>query len=241
MFVFLAASFAIGFVAFGVGSDVQGGLDQLFQGRAASSGPDVDEARERVRESPRSAQAQLELAEALQQAGEPEEAIRPLERYLELRAGDEEALQLLATLYLTKSSRLQEEAALAQQDAATLDPGRAFRPPAQSPLGQAIEAQSSFTPASDADQRVTEIYTELEATFTAMKDAYQKLAKVSPDDPTVQLQLAEAAQNSGDTRTAIRAYKRFLQLDPENPSAAVVRQQVRALEGSLGGSAAIGP
>jgi tetratricopeptide (TPR) repeat protein len=230
VFVFLAVAFGLGFVAFGVGSDVQGGLDQLFQGRAASSGADVGEAREKAEENPRDAAAQLALAEALQQDGKPEEAIAPLERYLRLRPNDEEALQLLANLHLSKAQRIQDEAAIAQAEAAAIDPGQAFRPDASSPLGQAIQGTSSYTPTEESQQRVTELYGQLSESATEIKEAYVRIAKLSPDDPTVQLQLAEAAQNSGDATTALVAYKKFLRLAPDDPSAEVVREQIKALE-----------
>lgn len=237
VFVFLALAFGLGFVAFGVGSDVQGGLDQLFQGRAANSGPDVGEAREKAEENPRDAAAQLALAEALQQEGKPEEAIPPLERYLRLRPNDEEALQLLANLHLSKAQRIQDEAAQAQAEAASIDPGQAFRPDPSSPLGQAVQATSAYTPAEEAQQRATELYGQLSETATEIKEAYQRIATLSPDDPTVQLQLAEAAQNSGDATTALTAYKRFLKLAPDDPSAEIVRDQIKALEGQAAISA----
>jgi tetratricopeptide (TPR) repeat protein len=237
VFVFLAIAFALGFVAFGVGSDVQGGLDQLFQGRAASSGADVDDARDKVKENPRDAEAQLALAEALQQDGKPEEAIPSVRRAVALSPQNEDALQLLADLYLAKAQRIQDEVTLAQAEASVLDPGQAFRPDATSPLGQAIDAQSTYAPAEDAQQRATELYGELGKAATEIKNAYARIAKISPDDPTVQLQLAEAAQNSGDATLALAAYKKFLKLAPDDPSAEIVREQVKALEAQTAVSA----
>jgi tetratricopeptide (TPR) repeat protein len=230
VFVFLAVAFALGFVAFGVGSDVQGGLDQLFQGRAASSGTDVGDAREKAKENPKNAEAQLALAEALQADGKPEEAIPPLRRYLALRPKDEEALQLLANLYLGKAQRIQNDAQLAQTEAAYLDPGQTFRPTPGTELGNAVSAASSYQPADEANQRATELYGELSKAAIEIKNAYVRIAKISPDDPTVQLQLGEAAQNAGDYPTALAAYKKFLKLAPDDPSAEVVREQIKALE-----------
>jgi tetratricopeptide (TPR) repeat protein len=237
VFVFLAIAFALGFVAFGVGSDVQGGLDQLFQGRAAGSGADVDDARDKAKENPRDAEAQLALAEALQTDGKPEEAIPPVRRAVALSPQNEDALQLLADLYLAKAQRIQDEVTLAQAEASVLDPGQAFRPDSTSPLGQAIDAQSTYAPAEDAQQRATELYGELGKAATEIKNAYARIAKISPDDPTVQLQLAEAAQNSGDATLALAAYKKFLKLAPDDPSAEIVREQVKALEAQTAVSA----
>jgi tetratricopeptide (TPR) repeat protein len=240
VFVFLALAFGLGFVAFGVGSDVQGGLDQLFQGRAAGSGANVDDARERVAENPKDAAAKLALAEALQEEGKPEEAIAPLQAYLKLRANDEEALQMLAGLYLSKAQRIQDEAAVAQQEASYLDPGQTFRPTPGTELGNAVGSASTYQPADDANQRATALYQELQTAATQITETHKKIAKVSPDDPTVQLELAEAAQNSGDSATALAAYKKFLKLAPDDPSAEVVREQVKLLEESAAPTAAAG-
>jgi hypothetical protein len=57
VFAILALVFGLSFVVFGVGSDVQGGIADLFTGRAASSGPSADDARERLEENPRDAEA----------------------------------------------------------------------------------------------------------------------------------------------------------------------------------------
>lgn len=240
VFVFLAIAFGLGFVAFGVGSDVQGGLDQLFQGRAAGSGADVDDARERAEENPKDAAAQLALAEALQTDGKPEEAIPPLQRYLALRTNDEEALQLLANLYLSKGQRIQDEVTFAQQEAAYLDPGQTFRPTPGSELGNAVSSASVFQPAEEANQRATELYGELQTVANQIATTYKKIATIAPDDPTVQLELAEAAQNAGDSATALAAYKRFIKLAPDDPSAEVVREQIKVLEASAAPAASAG-
>lgn len=222
-----------------MGSNVQGGLDQLFSGRAATNTPDVDDARKEVQRRPRDPQALLDLSDALQQAGKPEEAIAPLERYAKLKPEDEDTLQQLAGLYITRAQRLQNEAGIAQQEAAELDPGREFLPPAQSPLGQALAAQSSFQPAQDANERFNAAYTQLQGTFGDAMRTYQRLARLSPSDATIQIQLAQAAQNAGDVGVTLAAYKRFLKLAPDDPSAADVRAQVKAIE-QAGGSAGAG-
>ena len=231
VFVFLAASFALGFVAFGVGSDVQGGLDQLFQGNAGGGAPSVDEAQERVREQPRNPEALREYADALQQNGRPDEAIVPLERLSAVRPSDEDTLNELAGLYLARASRLEEQAALAQAEIASLDPGRDFLPPASSPLGQALGSQVVSQAASEeATNRFNKAYTDLQAAFGKAQGTYSRLAKLDPEDPTIQIQLGRAAQSAGDIPTAIAAYKRFVQLAPEDPSTPDIRAQIKALQ-----------
>lgn len=231
VFVFLAASFAIGFVAFGVGSDVQGGLDQLFQGNAGGGAASVDDARERVREQPRNPDALRELADALQQNGRPDEAVAPLERLSALKPKDEDTLNELAGLYLARASRLEQEAVAAQTEIAALDPGRDFLPPQTSPLGQALSSQVVSQAASEeATNRFNKAYTDLQAAYGKAQGAYTRLARLDPKDPTIQIQLGRAAQSSGDTATAIAAYKRFVRLAPEDPSTPEVKAQIKTLQ-----------
>jgi len=54
--------------------------------------------------------------------------------------------------------------------------------------------------------------------------------RVSPDDPGAQFQLGQAAEASGNTAVAIKAYKAFVKLAPDDPSAAPVRQRIKQLQ-----------
>ena len=70
----------------------------------------------------------------------------------------------------------------------------------------------------------------MQAAYTGAKQAYVRVARAAPEDPSIQLQLADAAVNSGDTQTALKAYRRFLALAPDDPTAPVVRQEIKRLE-----------
>jgi regulator of sirC expression with transglutaminase-like and TPR domain len=70
---------------------------------------------------------------------------------------------------------------------------------------------------------------------TQAVDAYKRLAGLQPDDPNVQLELAQAAQQTGDVTTAIAAYQTFLKLSPDDPNAAVVRAQLKQLKKNASG------
>jgi tetratricopeptide (TPR) repeat protein len=234
MFVFLALVFGVGFVAFGVGSDVQGGIaDVLGVGSSGSGQPSISDAREKLANNPNDAEALRELATALQTEGRPEEAIPPLESFTALRPQNQEALRELAGLYLSKASRLRQEAQLAQFEAQLLDPGSEFLPPQTTPLGQAL-AKRPITDAAtaQANERLTSALTELQTAFNSAKAAYQKLAKLAPNDASVQIQLADAAQSANDPATALAAYRRFLKLAPDDPSAPLVRQEIKRLQAS---------
>ena len=59
-----------------------------------------------------------------------------------------------------------------------------------------------------ASKRVTAAYQDAQTQATLAVDAYERLAQLEPDDPNVQLELAQAAQLSGNTARAITAYEK---------------------------------
>lgn len=230
--------FGIGFVAFGVGSDVPGGVADILQGRAPGSGPSVSEARERVEERPRDADALRDLITALQNEGKPEDAIEYLERYSRIRPADAAALRELAGLYLGRAGRLQGEAQRLQARLQLLLPEAAFLPPDTSPLGQALaDRPISSAVQQDAQTAFTDVLTRMQDAFRSAQEVYERLAVLEPEDAALQLQLADAALNVGDTGIAIAAYKRFLELAPDDPQAPLVEQEIERLEASVGAGA----
>lgn len=233
VFVFLALAFGLGFVIFGIGSDQGTGIgDILRDGGGSSSGSlSVGEAREQVREHPKSAKAKRALATALQEDGQADEAITVLTQYVKQRPKDEEALRELAGLHLGKANAAAQDAQIAQLRASYLTFGTTFSNPldlgngatlGQDPIDQAVSAQLSA--------EVTAAYTRAQASYQKAEDTYDKLAAVAPRDPNIQLELAQAAQQSGNTPKAIAAYERFLELAPDDPSAAIVKQQIAQLK-----------
>lgn len=232
MFVLLALVFGVGFVAFGVGSDVQGGIaDVLGVGSGGSDQPSVGEAEKKLLESPNDPTALRELARALVLDQRGDEAIDPLERYTAIRTRDLGAQRELAGLYVNRANVARVDLQTAQIEAQLLDPGSDFRPPASSPLGQALGSPpitSAVT--SKSNERVNEAYSRLIAAYQDAKTTYQQIVKLAPDDAAAQLQLANAAQNSGDTVTAIAAYKRFVKIAPDDPNAPLVRQEIKRLK-----------
>ena len=234
MFVLLAAAFAIGFVVFGVGGEVQGGVADIFgQGRINDSNQvSVEEAQEKLAANPNDEQALRDLARALQTEGRPEEAITPLETYTALRPRDEDALRELASLYLTRATRLRTELQFAQAAAAEANPGAVFAPAPGTPLASALSGGKIVEAASaKANERVNELLGELSAAYQNAARTYKLVADLSPDDAALQITLADAALNAGDTATAIAAYKKFLELAPDDPTAPAIRERIKQLEG----------
>jgi cytochrome c-type biogenesis protein CcmH/NrfG len=79
------------------------------------------------------------------------------------------------------------------------------------------------------------LYQQAGAEAVAAIDAYKQLVRLQPNDPNVQLELAQTAQQTGDVTTAIAAYQAFLKLSPDDPNASVVRAQLKQLRKNASG------
>lgn len=233
MFVLLALVFGLGFVVFGVGAGGIG-IGDYFRDQASAGGgdtPSISDAKERIEKNPKDAQAYRDLATGHQVEGETQEAIEALEHFVELRPKDVEALRELASLYLVRASDVQEQAQLVQARAAYLTGGADI-------FAQPLKLNDDVTLGDDAiieavsaevNEDVTAAYQEVQAAYASATDAYARLGKAAPDDPAVQITLAQTAQQSGDYTAAIGAYEQFLKLAPDDPNAELVRQQLEQL------------
>jgi cytochrome c-type biogenesis protein CcmH/NrfG len=246
VFVLLALAFGGGFVIFGVGSNLPSGLGDILQDVSFDNAPSVGDARERVRENPRDPEAQLALADALQQNQRPDEAIAPLEAYVKMRPRDEEALRQLASLYSAKANRISNElnvAALEYQEAAT---GQLVQPKLSGDAAQAFFQGGQFEQAfvNTKLERYNELLTESQQAAGAAQRTYERVVKLSPRDPQLRLLLASTAEQAGDVNSAIRAYEAFLRLAPEDSSAPAVRDalgELRKQAQSSGSSTTVTP
>ena len=231
MFVLLALVFGLGFVLFGVGAGGVG-VGDIFRDASGTSAESVSDAREKTEDTPNDPEAWIDYSTALQTEGETTEAIAALERAIALRPKDGDPYRQLASLRLTLATKRQQDAQLAQLVAA-------YRAPAQSfllftaPSGTAVLSDPiGLGVNSQVSQQVTTAYQDAQTQATLAVDAYEQLAKLEPDDPNVQLELAQAAQQTGDAATAIAAYERFLKLAPDDPNASIVQEQLKSLRGT---------
>ena len=74
------------------------------------------------------------------------------------------------------------------------------------------------------DREISAAVTEIQTASSQAVEQYKRIAALQPDDPTVQLELAQAAQSANDTATVIAAYEAFLKLAPDDPTAPEVRR-----------------
>jgi len=236
MFVFLALVFAVGFVGFGVGAGGTG-IGDILQGGGSSGLPSVSDARKKTEKNPKDAQAWRDLATALQTNGKTDEAITALDTYIVLKPKDTDALRELAGLHLNEATVKRNEALLAQARAAYSGTGQnlpwSLTVNGQSvfndPIGGAISAQESIV--------INEAAAAANLAASSAITIYQKIVRLQPNDPNLQLELASTAQQAGNYAVAIASYKRFLKLAPDDPNAAIVKQQLKLLKQQVSASA----
>jgi tetratricopeptide (TPR) repeat protein len=235
VFLFLAVVFALGFVGFGVGAGGVG-IGDVFKGATDSGVPSLDAARERVSENPQDPQAFRDLATAAQAEQETDEAIEALEGYIALKPKDTDVLRELAGLYLVQVDDARREYQIAELRSAYLGTGAAVfqtinlggRPLAPDPISNAVATYYG----ADLQQALT----KAQGAATNSVATYKRIAALTPKDPNVQLELAEAARSAGDNKTAIAAYAKYLTLVPkDDPTAREVQRVIKELQAGTPG------
>jgi tetratricopeptide (TPR) repeat protein len=212
MFVLLAVFMGLGFVLFGVGAGGVG-VGDVFRGSGGTTQSISD--------------AQDELAEA----------IAALDTAVQLDPKDPTTFRQLAGLRLALATRRQQDAQLLQAVAVYRAPSQLF-PGFLGAGGQPVmQDQLANAVAGSVSGRVTVALQDASANAAQAVAAYKRLVALQPNDPNVQLELAQAAQQTGDAATAIAAYERFLKLAPDDPSATIVQEQLKQLKQSVAAGA----
>jgi tetratricopeptide (TPR) repeat protein len=236
VFVLLALVFAGGFIFFGVGSGNNSSLGDLFNNlfQGGSGGPSISSAQKRIDKNPADAKAYHDLATAYQNKQRTPEAIAALNTYTALRPKDVKGLAELAGLQRTYAQTLQQDSSLAQYLQQQAYVPQQFNPSTKSPLGKALAADplqtavqtQASTRASDATNRALTAFGEAIST-------YQRLAKLRPNDPGIQLDLAQTAEAASNTTVEIAALKRAAKLLPDQ--AAQIQAKIKKLQAGVSG------
>lgn len=232
MFVLLAVALGGGFVLFGVGAGGTG-VGNLFGSQGGHGGgggaPSISSAQNRTEDNPQDVAAWRELSTALQTDGETDRAIDAQRRVVALVPKDADELRSLAGLYLSRASEQQRKAQIA--DALARNAGAGFPGGLTSPSGQPIvEDRIGGTISAQSQVEIQGLISSARDAATDAISAYKRLTVLQPDDPNLQIELAQTAQQTGDTASAITAYKAFLRLAPDDPNANIVKQQLRQLQ-----------
>jgi tetratricopeptide (TPR) repeat protein len=243
IFLLLAIVFAGTFVFLGVGSGSTGISDILqnwFNGSSASSAS-LSKLQKATVDHPKSAAAWLAYANALESKHQDDNAISALTQYTTLKPKDQNALLELASLYLSRATDWNTLYTNLEAQSSALAPTPLLTPKSTSQLGKALSAQSTpFATAVSAESggAVSNAYSKVIGYLSSRTDTYKKLAALTPKDATTQYELAQAAQESGDTATAIAATKAFLKLAPSDSQAPAARKALKQLEAQQKASAA---
>jgi tetratricopeptide (TPR) repeat protein len=232
MFVFLALVFALGFVGFGVGAGGVG-IGNIFDNQGTGSGVSVSSARENTEKNPQDPEAWREYATALQTEGETAQAVVALERAVELEPKDLSLLRELSALYIAQGTERSRAAQAAQAGASA---GAAVPGGLTSSDGVPLVTDKVAEALSGKGAVEAQLAQgEAQIAFTKAVETYKKIAKLQPTDPNVQLELAQTAQSAGDDKTAVAAYERFIELAPDDPTAALVKKQLDAYKKAVAG------
>jgi tetratricopeptide (TPR) repeat protein len=240
VFLLMAVVFMGGFVFLGIGSGSNGITDAvqgLFNGTSAN-GPSLSSLEKKTTEHPKDAAAWLAYANKLQQKQKLDDAAQALTAYTKLKPKDANALQQLAGIYLTRAQDWQTLYQNSSNRTTALSP-TPVTPPSGSKLAEALNSITSplTTAVSSAGSAATSNeYSKVQSFLSNRVTVYKQLAKLSPDDATTQLSLAQAAGIANDSATAITAYKAFLKLAPSDSQAPQARKTLKQLEAAQSAS-----
>ena len=186
----------------------------------------------KTEENPKDAKAWRELATALEQKDEPDEAIVALTRYTELRPKDEDAARR-SSAGSTSAARTTSRSSTSRRRRrrTALQPGTTFKPAAGSPLAQALQDPIAAGD-RDLDERPTHERRVREVHRHAGKavGVYKQLVALNPKDATNQYRLAQVAQSAGNNAEAIAAYTAFLKLAPNDSLAPAAKKALKELK-----------
>jgi len=156
-------------------------------------------------------------------------AIAVLQKYTAANPKDANALLQLAALWGAAATKAQGEAQsaalAAAQASATQTPA-----PSDSPFLQQVQGNKiAETITTDANNRANAASLRAQNAYREAANVYQDLTLLTPNDPSVYLQLGVASQSANDVESAIAAYRQFLTLAPDDGSAPLVKQQLKVL------------
>jgi tetratricopeptide (TPR) repeat protein len=230
LFALLAVVFALSFAAVGVGSGNGGGLDQLFSGLLGGGGDSVSKAQKLVKKNP--VKGYLALATAYQEKGDNPSAITALTSYLALKKKDADHWSELGSLELTQAQTYATQYQDASQAAQLADPSTPFQPGGT--LSQAAGTNLAFQGAAQQASTLTStLYQQATTALTSATTDYQKAATLQPKSTAAWLELASAAQNAGNAKVTLAAFKHVLKIDPHNPNRKAIEKQIKLLQKSL--------
>ena len=230
-YVILAVLFALTFAFLGVGSG-SSGLDQLFCGinifGGGSGGTSVSKALKEVQKHPSDPEGLPRSRHGVRGEGRHRERDHRAPAVHEAEAEGREGVE--------RARRSRAHAGAEPPPPITRTPTRHSSSPRRAPPScpPASSARHSARTRSSRPRRRRRTppvrrRPEDRARLRRCRLAYQKVAKLQPNNANAQFQLAQAAQQAGQSTVAVTAYKAFLKLNPTSSSAAQIRALIKQL------------
>jgi tetratricopeptide (TPR) repeat protein len=230
VYVLLAVLFAVTFAFLGVGSG-SGGLDQLFSGLNifGGGGNSVSKAQSYIKKHPTEGKGYRDLATAYESKGDTANAITALQQYTNFKRKDVDAWNELAGLQMTQAQDYLTQYQAAYQNRQLAAPSQSFLPTGK--LGTALgQNKAEQTAAQRIDTELTDLQQKTQLAYNNAVSSYDQVTQITPKDSNAWFQLAQAAQQSGDTAQAVKGYKRYLALNPDSSSKAQIQQLIQQLQ-----------
>jgi tetratricopeptide (TPR) repeat protein len=242
-YVGLAIAFVLGFVLLGVGSGSTG-ISDMFQNAfnfGGGGGTSISSLQSKVAKHPADASAWRDLATAYETKQRTSDAVTALQQYTALRPKDTNALSELASQYNTLAQTYATDYQNAQAAATAASPSAALAPAASTVFGKifndpkGLQDPIGTVAASQAQNASQTALSNFTGTQQKAEQTLEKLEKLTPTDVTVQYQLGQAALAAGDAKTAVKAYKTFLKLSPNDVDAPQVKQLLKQAQAQARG------
>ena len=230
IYLLLAVLFAATFAVLGVGSGQNSGLDQIFSGLNPfhHSGTSVSSAQKYISKHPNDPKGFRELATAYEAKGDTAGAISALQSYTNIKRKDVAAWTELAGKQLEQAQSYQTQYANAYEARQLAAPSQPFLPTGK--LGTALGTNKiEQTSATQLDTQLQSLQSQVQLGYTNAVSSYQRAANLQPGNSNNWFTLAQTAQQIGDTKTALKAYKKFLALNPDSTSAAQIKALIKQL------------
>jgi tetratricopeptide (TPR) repeat protein len=229
-YVFLAVLFAVTFAFLGVGSG-SSGLDQLFSGLNIfhHGGTSVSKAQKEIAKHPSEPKGYRDLATAYETKGDTTNAISALQQYTNIKRKDAAAWNELAGLQLTQAGEYAQRYSAAVQAGQAAAPSQALVPTSGN-FGKALGTNQLEQVASQAENaNVSDLSQRAQLAYGNAVSSYTKVTELQPRSSNAWLSLAQAAQTANESTTAVKAYKRYLKLNPDSSTAPEIKQLIKQL------------
>jgi tetratricopeptide (TPR) repeat protein len=159
--------------------------------------------------------------------GNPAEAqVKDLTQQLQASPGNGQTILALAEAYQVRAGTQQTGSAKAQSDyAQALSLYEKFL--ALSPAQQGGTKQEIQDNKVKALESMAQIYV-IQQDLAKVVKTYERLTALRPKNADYFLAMGTAAQQSGDTKTALLAFTRYLELAPDAPEAATIKDWIKS-------------